>query len=96
MEKQIIKAQNIIKAPSKSTKTKFVEAQNETLKLKEELIVKATKLFGVKGYYTDLDDQKLSTSKVIERDQELYKVEQAFRIAKSDLETRPFSHFNPN
>jgi transposase len=93
MEKQILKAQSIIKSPAKNTKAKFVKAQNEKLKLNEELIEKATKLLGLKGYYTDLDEQELPAVKVIERYHELYKVEQAFRVAKSDLETRPIFHF---
>jgi len=93
MEKQILKAQSIIKSPSKNTKSKFVKAYNEKLRLNEELIKKATKLLGVKGYYTDLDEKDLPTNKVIERYHELYKVEQAFRVAKSDLETRPIFHF---
>jgi hypothetical protein len=93
MEKQILKAQNIIKSPSKSTKAKFVKAQNQKLSLNEDLINKNTKLLGVKGYYTDLDDQTLPNQRVIEMYHELYKVEQAFRVAKSDLETRPIFHF---
>ncbi len=93
MEKQILKAQTIIKSPSKNTKAKFVKAHNEELKLNDELIRKTTKLLGVKGYYTDLNEQDLPTYKVIERYHELYKVEQAFRVAKSDLETRPIFHF---
>jgi transposase len=93
MEKQILKAQTIIKSPSKNTKAKFVKAHNEELKLNEELIQKTTKLLGVKGYYTDLNEQDLPTNNVIERYHELYKVEQAFRVAKSDLETRPIFHF---
>lgn len=93
MEKQILKAQTIIKNPSKNTKAKFVKAHNEELKINEELIQKATKLLGIKGYYTDLNEQELPTNQVIERYHELYKVEQAFRVAKSDLETRPIFHF---
>jgi len=93
MEKQILKAQTIIKSPSKNTKAKFVKAHNEKLKLNEELIQKTTKLLGIKGYYTDLNEQDLPSDKVIERYHELYKVEQAFRVAKSDLETRPIFHF---
>lgn len=93
MEKQILKAQTIIKSPSKSTKAKFVKAHNEELKLNEELIQKTSKLLGIKGYYTDLNEQDFPTNKVIERYHELYKVEQAFRVAKSDLETRPIFHF---
>jgi transposase len=93
MEKQILKAQTIIKSPSKNNKAKFVKAHNEELKLNEELIQKTIKLLGIKGYYTDLSEQNLPTNKVIERYHELYKVEQAFRVAKSDLETRPIFHF---
>lgn len=93
MDKQILKAQTLIKSPSKNTKVKFVKAQNEELKLNEELIQKTTKLLGLKGYYTDLEEQDLSTNKIIERYHELYRVEQAFRVAKSDLETRPIFHF---
>jgi transposase len=93
MEKQILKAQSIIKSPSKNTKAKFVKAHNEKLRLNEELIKKTTKLLGIKGYYTDLEEKDLPTNKVIERYHELYKIEQAFRVAKSDLETRPIFHF---
>jgi transposase len=93
MEKQILKAQTILKSPSKNTKAKFVRTHNEELKLNEDLIQKTTKLLGIKGYYTDLNEQELPSNKVIERYHELYKVEQAFRVAKSDLETRPIFHF---
>jgi transposase len=93
MEKQLLKAQNIIKSPSKNTKAKFVKTHNEKLEINEELLKKTTKLLGLKGYYTDLDEKDLPNNKVIERYHELYKVEQAFRVAKSDLETRPIFHF---
>lgn len=93
MDKQILKAQTIIKSPSKINKAKFVKAQNEKLKLNEDLIQKTTQLLGIKGYYTDLNEQELPCNKVIEKYHELYKVEQAFRVAKSDLETRPIFHF---
>lgn len=93
MEKQILKAQNILKSPSKNAKAKFVKANKQELKLNEELIKKTQKLLGLKGYYTDLDEHDLPTVKVLERYHELYKVEQAFRVAKSDLETRPIFHY---
>ena len=93
MEKQILKAQTIIQSPSQNTKAKFIKAHHEKLTLNEELIEKTRKLLGIKGYYTDLGEDELPTSKVIERYHELYKVEQAFRVAKSDLETRPIFHY---
>lgn len=93
MEKQIAKAKSIVNRPSKNKKAKFVKVDEEKLMLNEELITKTSKLLGLKGYYTDLDEVTLNTNQVIKLYHELYKIEQAFRIAKSDLETRPIFHF---
>lgn len=93
MDKQIIKAQNIVERPGKNKKAKFVKTNKEQLELNEKLITKSAKLLGLKGYYTDLDEGILATNEVIARYHELYKIEQAFRVAKSDLETRPIFHF---
>lgn len=93
MEKQIMKAKDIVNRPSKNKKAKFVKAHKEQLVINDELINKTTKLLGLKGYYTDLDEATLSTNEVIKGYHDLYKIEQAFRIAKSDLETRPIFHF---
>ena len=93
MDKQLLKAQNIIGSPSKHKKAKFVKANNEQLELNQNLIIRAEKLLGLKGYYTDIDESILKSNEVIERYHELYKIEQAFRIAKSDLQTRPIFHF---
>jgi hypothetical protein len=93
MEKQLLKAQAMVERPSKHKKAKFVKANNEQLELNQGLIKKSEKLLGIKGYYTDLDESILSSNEVIARYHELYKIEQAFRIAKSDLQTRPIFHF---
>jgi transposase len=93
MEKQILKAKDIVDRPAKNKKAKFVKSNKEQLTLNEELIKKTSKLLGLKGYYTDLDEATLSTNEVLKRYHDLYKIEQAFRIAKSDLETRPIFHF---
>lgn len=93
MEKQIIKAKGIVERPSKNKKAKFVKSNEEQLVLNQELITKTSKLLGLKGYYTDMEETSLSSYQVIKLYHELYKIEQAFRIAKSDLETRPIFHF---
>lgn len=93
MEKQLLKAKAIVDQPAKNKKAKFVKTHQEQLTLNAELITKTSKLLGLKGYYTDLDEATLSTNEVIKRYHDLYKIEQAFRIAKSDLETRPIFHF---
>jgi transposase len=93
MEKQIEKAKAIIDTPSKSKKVKFTSSKNEKLALNQKLINKSRKLLGIKGYYTDIEETIVSNQIIIDRYHELYKIEQAFRISKNDLQTRPIFHF---
>jgi transposase len=93
MEKQIQRAKDLVATPSKSKKTKFAKSKGEQYELNQKLIDKRTKLLGIKGYYTDLKEAECSSKNVIERYHQLYKIEQAFRITKSDLATRPIFHF---
>lgn len=93
MEKQIAKAKLIINNPSKNKKLKFTKSNGESITLNQKLINKTQKLLGIKGYYTDLEEGVAGNKKIIERYHELYKIEQAFRISKSDLQTRPIFHF---
>jgi len=93
MEKQIEKAKQVIENPSKSKKLKFTKTNGEKLELNQKLIDKNFKLLGIKGYYTNLDEVVADNTTVINRYHELYKIEQAFRISKNDLETRPIFHF---
>ena len=44
-------------------------------------------------YYTNLEETTADNKTIIERYGELYKIEQAFRISKSDLQTRPIFHY---
>src|SRR5690554_991777 len=93
MNKQIDNAKKVIENPSKNKKTKFVKTKNQKIELNEKLIDKNKKLLGIKGYYTNLEESVIDNKTVIERYHELYKIEQAFRISKSDLQTRPIFHF---
>ena len=93
MEKQIEKAKVIIETPSKSKKVKFIKTTGEQIELNQALIEKSKKLLGIKGYYTNLEENIANNQTIIGRYHELYKVEQAFRISKHDLQTRPIFHF---
>lgn len=64
MDKQIARANSLIQQPSKNRKTKFVKAQQQKLELNQELIAKTTKLLGIKGYYTDLQEGNFTQSGV--------------------------------
>lgn len=93
MEKQIAKAKFIIGNPSKNKKLKFTKSNGQNFELNQKLIDKTQKLLGIKGYYTNLKESIVDNKTIIERYHELYKIEQAFRISKSDLQTRPIFHF---
>ncbi|MFZ4400536.1 MAG: IS1634 family transposase [Bacteroidales bacterium] len=93
MEKQIDKAKQVIAKPSKSKKLKFTQTKGQEIELNEVLIEKTKKLLGIKGYYTNLEASVADDKTIIERYHELYKIEQAFRISKNDLQTRPIFHF---
>ena len=93
MEKQIEKAKHIINNPSKNKKFKFTKANGLQLELNQKLIHKTQKLLGIKGCYTNLEENAVSNTMAIERYHELYKIEQAFRISKSDLQARPIFHY---
>lgn len=93
MNKQIERAKQLVEQPSKTKKLKFTQTKNQKIALHEELIEKTQKLLGIKGYYTNLEESVTDNKTVIERYHELYRIEQAFRISKSDLHTRPIFHY---
>ena len=93
MNKQIEKAKQVVEKPSKRKKIKFTKTNNHQLEINEVLIEKTKKLLGIKGYYTNLEASVADNKMIIERYHELYRIEQAFRISKSDLKTRPIFHF---
>lgn len=93
MQRQLDKAKTLIENPSKKKKLKFTKSNGEQLELNQALIDKTKKLLGIKGYYTSLTQEQASNQTIIDRYHELYKIEQAFRISKHDLQTRPIFHF---
>lgn len=93
MNKQVEKAKQVIKTPSKTKKLKFTKTNKQKVELNEDLIEKTKKLLGIKGYYTNLEERTVDNKTIIERYHELYRIEQTFRVSKSDLQTRPVFHF---
>ncbi len=109
MEKQIIRAENLIAKNTDGKRTKFLrfkqnkkttgkkkkrEGKENTYELNTTLIEKTKLLLGIKGYYTNLfeKDEKLTNQDIINHYHNLWHVEKAFRIAKSDLQARPIFH----
>ena len=74
-------------------KLKFTQSKGEQIILNDALIEKTKKILGIKGYYTNLDESTADNETIMKHYHELYRVEQAFRISKSDLQTRPIFHY---
>ena len=92
MEKQIIKAHKLIAEKEGFRRTKFIKNIGKTKQiLNSDLIEKTKLLLGIKGYYTNLTADTNET--IINHYHNLWHVESAFRIAKSDLSMRPIYHF---
>lgn len=89
-EKQIAKAEGAIINPSRITsRFRFIKTNGQTISLNQDLVIKAEKLEGIKGYLTNT---KLPEQTVIDRYHDLWRIENSFRITKSDLEARPIFH----
>lgn len=90
--KQLLKAQNQINNPAKFLKrSRFVTEETKSVyRLNEELIKQDKLLDGIKGYYTNLEN--MDNSLIVARYHDLWKIEKAFRVAKSDLLARPIFH----
>lgn len=94
MEKQIAKAEKLIAQKEGMKRTKFLmdkDKKKTEQVLNTELIGKTKLLLGIKGYYTNLT--RVDNETIISHYHNLWHVEKAFRIAKSDLQMRPVYHF---
>jgi len=94
-EKQLEKAKTKIKGNTATQATKFVKVTKKaSYTLNRNLIEKAKMMEGIKGYYTNLDLVMTTEPKlVIDRYHDLWHVEKAFRMAKTDLLARPIYHY---
>jgi len=91
-DKALTRAGYYLKNPAKVLRrSKFLESRRGgSFSLNEKLIKKRRLLEGIKGYKTNVTN--LSPELLISRYKDLWKIEQSFRIAKSDLEARPIYH----
>ena len=92
MEEQLLKARKYAgKADTLPRKIKFLKNLTKTKTVINEALIEKTKLLlGIKGYYTDLD--KETNEAIIKLYHNLWHVEKSFRMAKTDLQTRPIYH----
>jgi len=92
MDKQIKKAEDLLKDPSGIKRTKFIKAKDSAAyELNQVLADKTKLLLGLKA--TIPSGSGNQRPRCIQHYHNLWRVELAFRIAKSDLQMRPIYHF---
>ena len=96
LDKQLVRANELIARKEPGKRAKFIKKSpdnNGSFVLDEELKKKAEQLLGIKGYVTNIPESTLSNEQIISYYQELWHVEQSFRMSKTDLKTRPIFHY---
>ena len=73
-------------------KARFLKVTGATKELDQATIDRARQLAGLKGYVTSLPTTAMDGAAVIAAYHDLWRVEQSFRMAKSDLRARPVFH----
>ncbi len=94
-DKQVKRALELLERNEPGRRAKFVKksgVKDKPFIFDTELQAKAEKLLGIKGYVTNIPEEELSGTEVIAYYHDLWHVEQAFRMSKSDLRTRPIFH----
>lgn len=91
-EKDLAKAKNLIAKGEPGKRAKFVTGGKKGYVLDNQRVERTKRLLGVKGYCTNIPKDKLDNRAIIARYHDLWQVEKAFRITKSDLAARPIFH----
>lgn len=97
-EKTIQKLEQKIIAKKKLiNKHKYLLCQKQTkiFGIDRAKIQEDEKFDGLKGYLTNIKNSQIKPQEIIDQYHNLWKVEKAFRISKSDLRERPIFHYSP-
>ena len=83
------RARAVVAGDSAARKPRFVKASRSGLAIDETALTRARSLTGLKGYVTNIDATLMPATEVITSYHDLWRVEQSFRMSKSDLAARP-------
>jgi hypothetical protein len=89
---QIVRAQRVADKAEPLRKQRFVKVTGHSVDLDEASIEHARAAAGYKGYVTNIAPSVMDGHAVVAAYHDLWKVEQSFRMAKSDLKARPIFH----
>jgi len=94
-DKQVKRVLVLLERNEPGRRAKFIKKSKEKDKpfiFDADLQAKTEKLLGIKGYVTNITEKELTSIEVIKYYRDLWHVEQAFRMSKSDLQARPIFH----
>lgn len=86
------RAREVIAGEKTARAPRFVKTTNGTRSLDEASLARARRLAGLKGYVTNIEVTVMPAAEVIESYHDLWRVEQSFRMSKTDLRARPMFH----
>lgn len=89
--RKLVKSGNLTKSQlTKRGYNKYLKLEGETkITIDENKLINDAKWDGLKGYLTNTN---LSSDKIISQYRQLWQIEKAFRISKTDLRIRPIYH----
>ncbi len=86
------RAQAIVDGDKPAKKARFVKTTGQQASLDQVALRRAEELAGLKGYVTNITADKMGPAEVIASYHDLWRIEQSFRMSKSDLAARPIFH----
>jgi len=86
------RAKEVIAGEKTARTPRFVKTTNGTRTLDEASLARARRLVGLKGYVTNIPANVMDPDEVIGSYHDLWRVEQSFRMSKTDLRARPMFH----
>ena len=96
IDEQVAKAAKAVAGLAPVKRNRFIQLEGAVKSVNRELEEKARTLAGIKGYKTNLaatpDGEPVTADFVISSYHELWRIEESFRMSKSDLQARPIYH----
>jgi len=86
------RAKDVIAGDKTARAPRFVKTTNGTRSLDEASLARARRLVGLKGYVTNIPATVMDADEVIGSYHDLWRVEESFRMSKTDLRARPMFH----
>jgi len=93
IDRQVAKAVQTVQGGRPVTRSRFLTIRGSTRQVNQDLVDKARRLAGYKGYVTNLNiGDDIQPVQIIDIYHQLFQVERSFRMSKVDLLARPIFH----